>query len=153
MVRLSDLAQAERDHLINLPCPTFDTQPWAEGPPISERRVAVISTAGLQRRDDRPFSRGDADYRVFHRDTPPDEIVMSHISVNFDRSGFQQDLNVVFPVERLKEMAADGEIGSVADFGYSFMGATDPEQMEPLVREIAGFLKEDQVNAVLLAPV
>ena len=32
MVRLSDLAQAERDHLINLPCPTFDTQPWAEGP-------------------------------------------------------------------------------------------------------------------------
>ena len=51
---------------------------------------------------------------------------MSHISVNFDRSGFQQDLNVVFPVERLREMAADGEIGSVAD---SFMGATDPEQM------------------------
>ena len=50
MVRLSDLAQAERDHLINLPCPTFDTQPWAEGPPISKRRVAVISTAGLQRR-------------------------------------------------------------------------------------------------------
>ena len=78
---------------------------------------------------------------------------MSHISVNFDRSGFQQDLNVVFPVERLKEMAADGKIGSVADFDYSFMGATDQEQMEPLVLEIAGFMKEDQVNAVLLAPV
>ena len=88
MVRLSVLAQAERDDLINLPCLTFDTQPWAEGPPISERRVAVISTAGLQRRDDRPFSRGDSDYRVFHWDTPPDEIVMSHISFNFDRSGF-----------------------------------------------------------------
>jgi D-proline reductase (dithiol) PrdB len=50
---------------------------------------------------------------------------MSQISVNFDRSGFHKDLNVVFPVERLKEMAADGEIGSVSDFGYSFMGATD----------------------------
>ena len=121
MVRLSDLAQAERDHLINLPCPTFDTQPWAEGSPISERRVAVISTAGLQRRDDRPYSRGDEDYRCFRWDTPPDEINMSHISVNFDRSGFQQDFNVVFPVERLKEMAADGEIGSVTDFAYSFM--------------------------------
>ena len=52
---------------------------------------------------------------------------MSHISVNVDRSGFQQDFNVDFPVERLKEMAVDGEIGSVADFGYSFMGATDSE--------------------------
>lgn len=78
---------------------------------------------------------------------------MSQISVNFDRSGFHKDLNVVFPVERLKEMAADGEIGSVADFGYSFMGVADPEQMEPLVLEIAGFLKEGRVNAVLLAPV
>ena len=56
-------------------------------------------------------------------------------------------------MERLKEMAADGEIGSVADFGYSFMGVADPEQMEPLVLEIAGFLKEGRVNAVLLAPV
>ena len=125
MVRLSALAQAERDHLVNLPCLLFDTQPWAEGPPISEQRVAVISTAGLQKRDDRPFSRGDAGYHVFHQDTPPHKIVMSQISVNFDRSGFHKDLNVVFPVERLKEMAADGEIGSVADFGYSFMGATD----------------------------
>ncbi len=52
---------------------------------------------------------------------------MSHISVNVDRSGFQQDFNVVFPVLRLKDMAADGEIGLVADFGYSFMNATDPE--------------------------
>ena len=50
-------------------------------------------------------------------------------------------------------MAADGEIGSVADFGYSFMGATDPGQIEPLVLEITGFLTEDQINAVLLAPV
>ena len=64
---------------------------------------------------------------------------MSHISVNVDRSGFQQDFNVVFPALRLKEMAADGEIGSVADFGCSSMGATDPVQMEPLVLEIAGF--------------
>ena len=52
---------------------------------------------------------------------------MSHISTNFDRTGFQQDINVVFPVDRLRELAARGTIGSVADFHYSFMGATAPE--------------------------
>lgn len=153
MVRLTELAEEEQNHLLHLPCPTFDTHPFVSGPPLAERRVAVVSTAGLQRRDDRPFARGDADYRVFHRDTPVNDIVMSHISVNFDRTGFQQDLNVVFPTERLAELESSGEIGSLADFNYSFMGATDPEEMAPLVRQIAGFLKEDGVNAVLLAPV
>jgi D-proline reductase (dithiol) PrdB len=74
----------------------------------------VISTAGLQLRDDRPFARGDADNRVFRRDTPAEDIVMSHISVNFDRTGYQKDLNVVFPIERLGEMATEKIIGSVA---------------------------------------
>ena len=104
MVRLSDLAEAEQNHLLHLPCPTFDSDPFVAGPPIAERRVAVIPTASLQRCDDRPFARGDADYRVFHHDTPASNIVMSHISVNFDRTGFQQDLNVVF---------YDGTLGGV----------------------------------------
>ena len=78
---------------------------------------------------------------------------MSHISVNFDRTGYQKDLNVVFPIERLGEIATEKIIGSVADYHYSSMGATDPAEMAPLVRKIAVFLKEDQVNAVLLAPV
>ena len=153
MVRLSDIAGEEKQHLLHLDCPTFKTSPFVDGPPLPERRVTIISTAGLQLRDDRPFTRGDADYRVFHRDTPTEDIVMSHISVNFDRTGYQQDLNVVFPIERLIELATENVIGSVADYHYSFMGATDPVKMAPLIRKIAGFLKEDQVNAVLLAPV
>jgi D-proline reductase (dithiol) PrdB len=153
MVRMTDLPDYEQEYLLALPCPTFDETPWVEGPALAERRVAVISTAGIQRREDRPFLRGDADYRVFHRDTDPADILMSHISVNFDRSGFQQDLNVVFPIERLKELAEDGVIGSVADYHYSFMGATEPNEMEPLVRELARDLKADKVDAVLLAPV
>lgn len=153
MVRMSDITGEEKQHLLHLDCPAFETSPFVDGPPLPERRVAVISTAGLQLRDDRPFARGDADYRVFHRDTPTEDIVMSHISVNFDRTGYQQDLNVVFPIERLIELATDNVIGSVADYHYSFMGATDPTEMVPLVRKIARFLKQDQVNAVLLAPV
>ena len=64
-----------------------------------------------------------------------------------------QDWNVVFPLDRLRELAETGTIGGVADFHYSFMGATDPVQMESAARQIAGPLKEDGVNAVLLVPV
>jgi D-proline reductase (dithiol) PrdB len=78
---------------------------------------------------------------------------MSHISTNFDRTGFQQDWNVVFPLDRLRELADHGIIGSVADFHYSYMGVTDPQQMEPTARDLAGLLKKDRVNAVLLLPV
>jgi D-proline reductase (dithiol) PrdB len=153
MVRLSDLPEWERDYLSSLPCPTFDSDPWVDGPPLAERRIAIISTAGLQRRGDRPFMEGTADFRVIPGNVATGDMVMSHISVNFDRTGFQQDLNVVFPLDRLNELADEGVIGSVADFHYSFMGATDPRDMEPTVRHLAGLLKDDAVDAVLLVPV
>jgi len=73
--------------------------------------------------------------------------------VNYDRTGFQEDRNVVFPIDRLRELVAEGTIGSVAAMHYSFMGATDPIQMEPYARELAGQLKSDQVDAVILSPV
>jgi D-proline reductase (dithiol) PrdB len=71
----------------------------------------------------------------------------------FDRTGFQQDWNVVFPLDRLHELARDGVIGSVAAFHYSLMGATDPSYMEASAHELARLLTQDQVNAVLLVPV
>jgi D-proline reductase (dithiol) PrdB len=46
-----------------------------------------------------------------------------------------------------------GVIGSIAETHYSFMGASDPIQMEPHARELAGHLKRDQVDSVLLCPV
>jgi D-proline reductase (dithiol) PrdB len=79
---------------------------------------------------------------------------MSHISVNFDRSGFRRDPEVVFPLSRLRELAAQGIIGSVADFHYSFMGAPfPPTRFEPKAREIAGLLHRDKVDTVVLMPV
>jgi D-proline reductase (dithiol) PrdB len=116
----------------------------------------LISTAGLHRRGDRPFNggAGATEYRVIPADTTAGELVMSHISVNFDRSGFRQDLNVVLPLDRLKQLAADGTIGSVADFHYSFMGAPWPStKFEPKARELAELLRRDRVDAAVLIPV
>jgi D-proline reductase (dithiol) PrdB len=140
-------------------CPEFDETPWVEGPPLAQRRVAIITTAGLHLRSDRSFALGygrntvPGDYRVIPGDTEAKDLVMSHISTNYDRSGFQKDWNVVFPLDRLNELTQQGVVGSVADFHYSFMGATDPRLMETAARSLAGLLKEDNVTGVVLVPV
>ena len=157
MVRLADLPAGEREHMLDKvkDLSGFEGNPWVSGPPLAQRRVAVISTAGLHRRDDHPFAPGAAatDYRVIAGDTPAADLVMSHLSINYDRTGFQQDLNVVLPLDRLRELAAAGVIGSVAAYHYSFMGAAPIRQLEPRARQLAGLLKQDKVDAVLLSPV
>jgi D-proline reductase (dithiol) PrdB len=160
MARLEQVHPAMRASLLAMACPTFDTHSWVAGPALRQLRVALISTAGLHRRDDRPFAvtSGNAraiagDYRAIPHDIAANDLVMSHVSTNFDRTGFQQDWNVVFPLDRLHEIARDGAIGSVAAFHYSLMGATDPSQMETSAHELARLLMQDQVNAVLLVPV
>jgi D-proline reductase (dithiol) PrdB len=153
MTRLTDLPPAQAKRLAELECPDFKTRPWVTGPALSRRRVAIVSSAGLVLRGDDPFRGRDPDYRVIPSETKPDELLISHISINFDRTGFQEDWNVVFPLDRLSELAAEGSIGSVAATHYSFMGATDPAPMEPHARQLAGRLKSDQVDAVILSPV
>jgi D-proline reductase (dithiol) PrdB len=153
--RLSDLPEVEARHLSpeRVQLPTYDDTPLLAGRELAERRVVIISTAGLHKRGDRAFRPGDGSYRLISADTPAGELVMSHISVNFDRTGFQQDLNVVFPIDRLRELVADGSVGSMAAMHYSFMGAFPPAAAEPHAQHLAGLLKADKVDAALLVPV
>ena len=153
MVRLSDLSQAEAEHLSALDCPQFADSPFAEAPELKDARVTLITSAGLSRRDDDAFRPGATDYRVIPGDIASGDLVMSHVSTNYDRTGFAQDLNVVFPIDRLREMENDKTIGSAADFHYSFMGATEPEALEKSARQLSGLLKEDKVNVVFFTPV
>jgi D-proline reductase (dithiol) PrdB len=153
VTRLTDLPPAQAKRLAELECPDFTTRPWVSGPPLSQRRVAIVSSAGLVVRGETPFRGRDPDYRVVPGDVTPGELLISHISINFDRTGFQEDWNVVFPIDRLNELASEGAIGSVAQTHYSFMGATDPVQMQPYAREVAGRLKSDRVDALILSPV
>ena len=153
MTRLTDLPPAQAKRLAELECPDFTTRPWVTGPPLPQRRVAIVSSAGLVVRGEMPFRGRDPDYRAIPAGTQAKDLLISHISINFDRTGFQEDWNVVFPLDRLNELAADGAIGSVAATHYSFMGATDPREMEEAAREVAGRLKQDGVDAVILPPV
>ena len=111
MTRLTDLPPAQAKRLAEAECPKFETTPWATGPALSQRRIAIVSSAGLVVRGEMPFRGRDADYRAVPMDTRPEDLLVSHISINFDRTGLQEDWNVAFPLERLKELAADGLIG------------------------------------------
>lgn len=153
MTRLTDLPPPMAKRLAELECPRFETTPWVSGPALPQRRVAIVTSAGLVVRGEMPFRGRDFDFRVLPGDTAPDRMLMSHISINFDRTGFQEDWNVVYPIDRLHELAAEGVIGSVATTHYAFMGATDPVLMEDHAREVAGRLKADSVDAVILPPV
>ena len=154
MARLENLPEPQRSHIAKTKPPTFDSHPWAAGPSLNRRRIAIISTAGLHRRDDMPFTFEPGDnYRIIPGDTASNELIMSHVSTNFDRSGFQQDWNIVFPLDRLHELCDEGLIGSVAGFHYSFMGAMDPTDLAQPARKLAGLLKDDKVDGALLVPV
>ncbi len=153
MARLNQMPEPMRTHIADLPCPQFDKTPWAAGTALGEQRVAILSTAGLHKRSDRPFQGLEGDYRIIPGSTMANELVMTHVSTNFDRTGFQRDWNVVFPLDRLRELADEGIIRSVADYHYSFMGAADPSLMASHAENLAQLLKGDGVNAALLVPV
>jgi D-proline reductase (dithiol) PrdB len=153
IARPEDIPQPTRDAVLNLPCPAFETTPFVSGPPLSRRRIAILSSAALIRRGDQPFPFGSGEARFIAADTPPNDLLMSHVSINFDRAGWQRDINVVFPIDRLRDLAALGEIGGVADTHYTVMGSTDPAAMEEAVNQIEGQLRQERIDSVLLSPV
>jgi D-proline reductase (dithiol) PrdB len=115
--------------------------------------VAIVSSAALIQRGDKPFPFGSAECRFLPASVPNGDILISHVSINFDRTGFQRDLNVVYPIDRLRELAADGVIGGVAETHYTVMGSTDPAGMTEAADQIAGQLRQERIDAVLLSPV
>jgi D-proline reductase (dithiol) PrdB len=154
MVRLETLHEEERKMLMGFPCATFDTNPWAVAPALEKARLAMITTAGLHTRNDRPFQMDPNDYyRVIPGDARANDLVMSHMAASFDRSGFQRDWNVVFPLDRLRELEKEGIIGSLASYHYSISTFHTAEEFEAPAREIARLLRKDKVNLVLLLPV
>lgn len=156
VVRLGDLHADERNKMLRVASglPRIDPGPWLDPPPLAEATVAIVTTSGIHRRQDPPFRPGLGEYRIIPGGVDPAELTMSHISVNFDRTAFQQDMNVWFPLDRLREMEADGEIGGVSRWHYAFMGGIPtPMLMEQSGQEVGRLLADDGVDVALLVPV
>ena len=118
--------------------------------------VALVTTAGVHLQDDRPFDLanrlGDHTFRAIPRDTPFGRLALSHIGYNTKK--ISQDINCVFPLERLRELAQEGIVGALAPRHFSFMGYTPIT--DPLVKEtapaVAAQLGDDGVDLVVLIP-
>ena len=151
MTKITEMPAVARGFISNLDLPVVDEPDWTVPSLPQERRVSIVTTAAVSRRGDKPFSWLARDHRVFNKNDR--DLVMTHVAVEFDRSAWQQDLNVIIPLDRLDEMANDGEIGSVADEHYSFMGAADPVTMEKSAREVARKMKQEGVDTVFLIPI
>jgi|TARA_B110001450_G_C17660438_1_gene496962 D-proline reductase (dithiol) PrdB len=151
MTKITEMPAVARGFISNLDLPVVDEPDWTIPSQPQERRVSIVTTAAVSRRGDKPFSWLARDHRVFNKNDR--DLVMTHVAVEFDRSAWQQDLNVIIPLDRLEEMANDGEIGSVADEHYSFMGAADPVTMEKSAREVAVRMKQEGVDTVFLIPI
>ena len=159
MPRLSVLSEVQRQMLQFFPCREDDGAPWSPlSKPLSEATAAIVTTAGLHLRDDKPFNRdhpgGESTYRVIPSDSEAADIVQSHFSIGFDRTAIYRDINITFPMDRVRELAERGVIGAVAPNHYSFMGALRDctvvaEQTGP---EVAQRLKAEGVDLVLLTP-
>ncbi len=159
MVRLSDLHPEEAEHMLQraeqLRRRQFDhdATPWITPRPLTESKIALITTAALHRRDDPPFRFADSGYRIIPDDINRNDLVQSHISVNFDRTHYQRDLNVVLPLDRMHELADAGEIGGVSPMHFSILGATEAFLLEPSAAEMAQRMRDLGVDTALLIPV
>jgi len=146
--------QMMRAHAASLPCPTFDNPAWTRPPSLSTATVAIVTSAALHSPDDDGFIAGDTSYRTIPREQR--NLVLGHWSPNFDRTGVALDLNVVFPIDRLEELAADGVIGVVAPVHYSFAG-NQPDDVSTLRYDtgpaVGKALREQGTDVVLLTPV
>ncbi len=137
-----------------VPVPDMGALPWTTPGPLAESRVAIVTTAALHLADDDRFTNDDTTFRVLPRERR--DLVLGHYSPNFDRSGFGADLDVVFPIDRLEELAARGVIGSVAPRHLAFAG--NQEDTLTGIRLDSGpraaqLLRDDAVDVVLLTPV
>lgn len=126
---------------------------------LSQCRVALITTAGLhlpeQKSYDDRIIGGDCSYREIPNTIETQVLALGHRSKAFDASGTESDINLVFPLDRFRELEAGGKIGSLNNRHFSFMGSiTKPK---PLIKETAPevgqMLEADDVDVAFLTPV
>ena len=155
MPRLDRLPQISRNNLLTFPAQVNDSTPFVRpAKPLSACRLAIVTTAGLHRRGDRLFSPGDPTYRMIPSETPTVDVVQSHTSIGFDRVPTMRDVNISFPIDRLRELIARGELGALGPYGYSFMGAQREVAriMNETGPEVGRRLREEGVDVALITP-
>lgn len=130
----------------------FDSAPWAPFvKPLSQARIAVMTTGGIHLAHQEAFDvDGDHSYRQIPLDTLLEDFRVAH--THYDTNGVAEDVDAVFAIHRLQELATEGIVGEAHSPTYSFMGYIRDVAglMEVSAPEVAQRLKADGVDGVVI---
>ena len=141
------------------PWESGENVPWSPPQkPLSNCKLAMVTTSGVHHNAQEPFdmqdSDGDPSFRTINGETIASSYKITHDY--YDHSDAEKDLNIIFPLDRLRELEQEGVIGQLADSHYSFMGHIDGRHIATLItqsaRQVVEKLKADEVDVVLLTP-
>lgn len=125
---------------------------------LRDSTLAVVTTAGVHDKAQKHFDmvdpNGDPTFRTIDISKPLTNLMITHDY--YDHTDADKDINVVFPIDRLREFEKEGTIGRLPDWHYGFMGHILGPHIETLIKitapEVANRLKSDRVDIVLLTP-
>jgi D-proline reductase (dithiol) PrdB len=118
---------------------------------LKDMKVAFATAAGVHLKRDKRFNlAGDFTYRVIPGDADSSDLMVSH--GGYDNGDVNKDINCMFPIDRLKELAEEGFIKEVSPVHLGFMGGGGNQQKfkEETGPAIANILKDHDVDAVVL---
>ena len=152
---MHDNDQVMKGHVATLPVPEFASPAFTKPPALKDARVAIVTSAALSQKGGvSKWASDDIHYETIPSDAR--DLELGHLSPNFDRAAFHADINCVYPIDRLNELADRGVIGSVAKHHYAFAG-NQPDSVSGLRLDsgpaCAKQMLEDAVDVVLLTPV
>jgi D-proline reductase (dithiol) PrdB len=135
----------------------FDSSPWTPFEKSLDRAcLALISSGGIFRHDQEPFDPwavNGLSFRQIPTDTPYQDLELHHNY--FDHRDALRDLNCIFPVQRLEQLADQGFIGRLAPaaitlgMGRLYKRTALQKQTVPRLVEV---LRGQDTDAVLLVP-
>lgn len=118
---------------------------------LKDMKIALATAAGVHMKSDDRFNlAGDFSYREIPGDAPVSDMMVSH--GGYDNGDVNKDINCMFPIDRLRELAEEGFIKAVAPTHFGFMGGGGNQDKftNETGPQIAAKLKEEGVDAVLL---
>jgi D-proline reductase (dithiol) PrdB len=122
--------------------------------PLSQSRVGVVASGGIYSEGQVAFHfKDDLSFRIIDTTAPVEKLRATHFA--YDLRDARRDINVVFPVDTLNELAKHNRIGELAHNAYTFMGGiySARKVRDTLAPAIADRLVRDEVDVVLLIPV
>ena len=118
---------------------------------LKDMSIALATAAGVHKKSQERFNlAGDFTWRKIENTTPSSDLMVSH--GGYDNSDVNKDINCMFPIDRIHELAAEGFIRACAPVHAGFMGGGGNQEKfkHETGPAIAKMFTEEDVDAVIL---